>query len=398
MNYFANHQIAPQILSGTPMFNVEVGEGNNPPGDFYPAAYLPAVQSENRIGGTYFSLMPGKVIAYDSNKRLIPAGLAMDYNIFNAAYDAAAPGDELTDARAVAKVKYTAKDEDNGTINAQGQFAQADDYVAETMFEAGLKVTEPIGYMRYSALVANGTDPNDPTTWYKHAYDTGGAKAYGRTYYIQVPVVEVNARVEAIKENVTSHRIALYTDGGAVIITKGGVLQGAMIQLASPGLMTQVAGDPTQFSFVGRTVFFNAPTPADYKIKYTPKTNLPFACLKSTNIGDINIDVEGVSDANGVAEYLGKVIGYDRDSNYTVFNATGAGTSTGTCGAEKIGRVLDVKSGASKDLALVRTYFRDFGLWGEAPGSATDGRNAILSIANAPKYIARIAVNFNVSW
>jgi hypothetical protein len=61
----------------------------------------------------------------------------------------------------------------------------------------------------------------------------------------------------------------------------------------------------------------------------------------------------------------------------------------------QIGQILDVKNGSDKDLALVLTWFRDQGLWQEQPGSATDGRNTMLSIVNAPKYVARIAVNFN---
>ena len=400
MNYYANHQIAPQILQGTPSFNVEVGEGNNPPGDFFPAAYLPTVQSENRIGGSNFVLMPGKVIAYDTNKRLIPAGLAWDKKNYDVEYAATVGIDSVKAAAAslVAGIKYTAKDVDAGVIDAQGQFVQTDDVVADSMKAAGLGVTVPIGYMRYSALQANGSDPNDPSTWYKHAYDTGGARAYSRQYYIQVPIVEINARIEAVREGVMSHRIALYNTG-SVTLYKNGVLQGAVTQMATPGLMTVLAsGDPTQFAVVGRTVFFNSAAPATYTVKYTPKTDLPFACLKANNVGDIAIDADGLSSAFGPSAYYGQTVGYDIDSNYCLYSATDAGLVTGTNGAEKIGRILDIKSGASKDLALVRTYFRDFGLWQEAPGSATDGRNAILSIANAPKYIARIQVNFNQLW
>ena len=74
-NYFASFEKAPQIIQGTPSYDIEVGDGINPPGNFYPAHYLPVVQSENRIGGSNFVFMPGKVITYDTNKRLVPAGL-----------------------------------------------------------------------------------------------------------------------------------------------------------------------------------------------------------------------------------------------------------------------------------------------------------------------------------
>ena len=48
-NYMANLVGAPQIIQGTPNYNVEVSEGQVPPGEFYPAGYLPVTQSENRI-------------------------------------------------------------------------------------------------------------------------------------------------------------------------------------------------------------------------------------------------------------------------------------------------------------------------------------------------------------
>src|ERR1035437_7921746 len=107
-NYLANHQVAPQILQGTPNYNVEVSEGQNPPGEFFPAAYLPVVVSENRLMGSGYVLMPGKVISLDGNKRLIPAGLAMDVRA-----EIATPGSN-------AYKKYGALDVENGTVGLSG--------------------------------------------------------------------------------------------------------------------------------------------------------------------------------------------------------------------------------------------------------------------------------------
>src|ERR1035437_5375734 len=77
-NYLANMVGAPQILQGTPNYNVEVAEGQVPPGEFYPAQYLPAVISENRLAGSAFVLMPGKVVCLDQDTRLVPAGLVAE--------------------------------------------------------------------------------------------------------------------------------------------------------------------------------------------------------------------------------------------------------------------------------------------------------------------------------
>ena len=373
-NYLANHQVAPQIIQGTPNYNVEVSEGQNPPGEFYPAGYLPVVISENRLMGSGYVLMPGKVISLDGNKRLIPAGLAMDVRA-----EKAAPG-------ATAYKEYSALDVENGIVGLDGAFVQAGDSVTLPMVAANLKVTEPIGIMRYSALTAPGSDPSNPATFYKHAYDTGGARAFSRWCYIQVPVVEVNKRIETVAVGVTSHRIALYP-GGAIVVKKGGVAQftaaGSVKGIAN--MMTPSAGAPTEYSLVGRTLLFNGVTDAGWTIEYTPKMDLPFTSLTIDKGSDI---VDGNS--LNVSDFIGETLGYDLDSNFRFMDA---GVTTDTF---KVGRILDVKNGSNEDLKLVRTYFRDFGLWQEQPGYATDGRNTQLSIANAPKYIARIAVNFNL--
>ncbi|MDY0199180.1 MAG: hypothetical protein RBR68_15350 [Tenuifilaceae bacterium] len=398
VNYFANYEKAPQIIQGTPNYNVEVSEGNNPPGDFFPATYLKVAVSENRIGGSNFVLMPGKPVAFDTNKRLIPAGLAMEKESFEETYSTTV-GDaatKLTAAEAAATIKYSAVDASAGVRDPYtGLVVTADDVVASSMKAAGLGVTDPIGIMRYSALQAAGTDPSDPSTFYKHNYDTGGAKAFTRWAYIQVPVVEINQRAEAMVNGSNSHRIALYlADGGSVTFYKAGV-QKTVTQKASPALFTDPvsAGIPDQYAINGRTVFLNCKIAAsDWEIRYTPKVDLPFTCLSvGYGSGKIINSTDGSNGLveKGLADYIGQVVGYNLDSNFQVLGTDG-------CSTRKLGRILDVKAGSSKDLALVRTYFRDFGLWQEGPGSATDGRNAYLAIANAPKYMVRIAVNFNL--
>jgi hypothetical protein len=375
MNYFANHVGAPQILQGTPNYNVELGEGINPPGDFYPAFYLQTVVSENRIGGSYYVLMPGKVIAFDSARRLIGAGLAKDF-LANAG-----------NSGANGTIAYGDNDTTAGMTNAAGGLITSGAKVAAAMYTAGLSVTDPIGIMRYSALMAPGTDPSDPSTFWRHQYDTGGARAFSRWAYIQVPIVETNVREEAIVKDSRDYRIALYPDTAGVTFYVAGVAATGMVQVANMSKLTMLtgaaaSGTPTQYCVTGRTYFFNTVAPTSFSVRYTPKLDLPFCSLKSAGATGV------ITSANewGMAKYIGKTVSYDTDSNFIL--------SSG--GDNLIGRILDVKEGSSKDLALVRTYYRDMGLWQEQPGSATDGRNAILSIANAPRYIARIAVQFNI--
>ena len=391
--YIGNHIGAPQILQGTPNYNVEVSEGQNPPGEFYPAHYLPVVQSENRLQGSWFVFMPGKVVSFDSNKRLIPAGLAWDKEKYDVAY-AADAGDATAKniaGLAATSLTYTANDVAAGTINAAGQQYVVDgDSIVEGMNAAGLGVTDPIGIMRYSSLCAPGTDPSNPATFFKHAYDTGGARAFSRWCYIQVPVIETAKRIEPMTEGANTHRITVYTDGAAFVFKKDDVAQ-TMTLKANPIFLSApaVAGTPDQYVVIGRTILFNDKLPAGVWVcEYMPKVDLPFTSL--TIAGGSEEGDNRYANLQ-LANLLGSTVSYDINSNFVT-------SANGAANGKTIGRVLDVKVGTDKDLALVRTYYRDQGLWQEAPGTSTDGRNAMLAVSNAPKYIARIAVNFNTFW
>jgi hypothetical protein len=363
-NYLANHVVAPQIIQGTPNYNVEVAEGQVPPGEFYPAGYLPVTQSENRIAGSGFVLMPGKVVCLDQTGRLVPAGLVA----------------EIKTARSVANYTYGGAATTYGTLSQElgvvgynGAYVDAaDEFVDGNLFSgaaSGFGFTMPVGVMRYSALKAPGSDPSNPATFTQHAYDTGGARAFSRWCYLQVPVVETQARTEALATGVRDHRITVYANSSGVSFTGGF----APVKKALPSFMTPATADADQYCMVGRTILFNGPVPSGKSVTYTPNILTPFCSLV-------------VGSAPTPESLRGQAVSYDVNSNFVL--------SGSKISPHLIGQILDVKSGQNDDLKLVRSYFRDFGLWAEQPGSATDGRNAQLSIANAPKYIARIAVNF----
>lgn len=363
-NYMANHVVAPQIIQGTPNYNVEVSEGQVPPGEFYAASYLPVTQSENRIAGSGFVLMPGKVVCLDQNGRLVPAGLVA----------------EVKKARSVAGYTYAGAattygtlSQDNGVINANGVFADAaDQFVTSNLFStsaSGFGFTMPVGVMRYSRLKAPGSDPSNPQSFTQHSYDTGGSAAFSRWCYIQVPVVETFQRTEAIASGVSDHRITVYPNSAGLSFTGATLTKKALPQFFS----APAGATADQYCLVGRTILFNAPIGAGVSVVYTPEIKTPFASLV----------VASAPTAEGLR---GQAVSYDVNSNFV--------TSGSKIAPHLIGQILDVKSGQNDDLKLVRSYYRDFGLWQEQPGSATDGRNAQLSIVNAPKWIARIAVNF----
>jgi hypothetical protein len=374
-NYFANHVVAPQVLQGTPNYNVEVSEGINPPGEFLPAHYLPTVVSENRIGGSYYVLMSGKVVAMDSNGRLIPGGLGLDW----------AEGDGS------GTILYGDNDVAAGFTNANGGRITSTDRVTDAMYDAGISVTDPVGIMRYSKLMAPGTRDLDPSSYWKHSYDTGGSAAFTRWGYIQVPIVETNTRQEFIQTNATDHRIQLYPNVSGLTFKVGSVEVTGLTQKQSPRDLTMGANF-TEYAMVGRTIFMNSAAVATLNVNYAPQVDLPFTVLKDT-VKTPSTTAAGVTTGGmGLSDLIGMQVTYDKGSDFKLLDSYVFASQT----ENMVGRILDIKEGSSADLKLVRTYFRDFGLWQEMPGSATDGRNAMLSIANAPKYIARIAVNFNI--
>jgi hypothetical protein len=243
--------------------------------------------------------------------------------------------------------------------------------------------------------MAPGTDPSNPATFFKHAYDTGGARAFSRWAYIQVPVLEMDARIETIAAGKDSVRIALYDDGSALVFKDQTATPAELVQVANATSFEDVAaGDPpTQFAKVGRTILLNAPIPVAgaWTITYQPKVDTPFSCLKVNKGAAFAADG---SNAILTSDLMGQYVGYDIGSNFGLMTDIDGSTARVDQNFQ-LGQILDVKNGSDKDLALVLTWFRDQGLWQEQPGSATDGRNTMLSIVNAPKYVARIAVNFN---
>lgn len=365
-NYLANHQIAPQLLQGTPSYNVEVGNGQVPAGEFYPAQYLPVIQSENRLAGSGYVLMPGKVVCLDEDSRIVPAGLVAEVkNARSVAGYTTAPTSPTT---------YGQLSQDNGVLLKNGLFADAaDEFVtANTFFSGAMSAFGfgmPVGIMRYSKLMTPGSDPSNPATFTKHGYDTGGGAAFSRWCQIQVPVIETSARTEVMPEGETTFRITVYPNASGLAFTGF-----APAKKALPQMMTApVATVADQYALLGRTIMFNGPLPAGTAVVYTPEIKTPFTSLVVTSV-------------TGANQLQNGIVSYDFNSNFVL--------SGSAIAPHLIGSIIDVKQGQNDDLKLVRSYFRDFGLWQEQPGSATDGRNTQLSIANAPRWIARIVVNF----
>mgnify|MGYP003620128958 CR=1 FL=1 len=389
--YVANYNQFPDSITGPRQYDIEVSDGKTPPGQFYPAHYLPLMVSENIIAGSYYVLLAGKTVALDSNNRIIPASLAKEFQEFAKVYEATAgtAAAKATAARAVVSTKYKAQDIALGILDAKGLPAREGDFIVEAMYNEGkgVSVTGPVGLIKYSALAAPGTDPSNPATFFKHNYDTGGVATITRWSYVQVPVVEINQRSEVIETGASQHRITVYNDGKLEILDASNATVALELK-ASPADFAHPAGAtvPTEYAIYGRTVIFNFAVPANWKIKYMPKVDLPYTCLRIGNATTTK-ELKAGESAITKKDLHGKAVTFGMTSDFKLADSASD---------YLVGNILDVTAGSPQDLKLVLSHFRDLGLTSEAPGYATDGRNTQLTIANAPVYIARIAVNFNI--
>ena len=120
--------------------NFEFSEGDRPAGSFKVAHYLP-IQREhhfteylNRLPVEFVVVSAGKVVAFDSQGNLVPAGLAL----------------HLAGTATTPAIAYTATDVANGVRNAQDNLVVAGELVIDSMIAAGITVSEPVGLASYN--------------------------------------------------------------------------------------------------------------------------------------------------------------------------------------------------------------------------------------------------------
>lgn len=163
--------------------NFEYSEGIRPAGEFMPAPYLPAVRFN-----TYFEefvvLSGGKVVAFDSNGYIVPAGLALDL-----AAEIAVGGSSI--------VEYNADDASRGVLNANGVAVVAGEKVAAGLIAAGVTVSNPIGLSSYNYWTNPGGNGENPATFNTMNFSLQNKVAFVTDYVVQVPTVIDQAAYDA---------------------------------------------------------------------------------------------------------------------------------------------------------------------------------------------------------
>lgn len=145
---------------------VMFSEGMHPAGQFMPAPYLPFVRGKGEEVYTHVVVSTGKVVAFDSNGYLVPAGILDS--------DAA----------------YTVVDVQEGVVGPDGNPVVAGEKVADKMRAAGITVSAPVGVAFFDYLRNPGGDGINPLDLNFQNLNYQNRVTFTTDYVIELPIVE----------------------------------------------------------------------------------------------------------------------------------------------------------------------------------------------------------------
>ena len=234
--YTTNHKKWDHVGNITP--NVEISEGIRPAEELAPAAWLKLVRFDKYLED-YYVVSAGKVVALDSDGKVVPAGLALQAAAYKTAWDsengilsvnkaaARAAVDALTGHVAGMAVYDGADVSPVGSTVAvkklvTGVDVVAGDYMVEQLFEVvteanGTKlvinmvgadeddadenltavttVSDPIGIAPYNFFRWAG-DASNPANYVHHNYKMQHQVAVLCDYYIELPRIDTKSLIE----------------------------------------------------------------------------------------------------------------------------------------------------------------------------------------------------------
>ncbi|QHJ78730.1 MAG: hypothetical protein [Bacteriophage sp.] len=185
-----------------------LSDGIAPAGRFIVAAYLPHLRY-NEEKFTDVVISSGKLVAFDSAGKVVPAGLKKDAEAFAAGKDAV--------------IKYTAFDVQRGVRNFAGNLVTAGEAVVASFFDANKVLINGIsffsGVAQYDILQNAGGDNITPTTIDKINFNRQPVISFLADYHMQYPVVKDQATLDT----------AALVGIAAVVAAPGELLTGAFI-------------------------------------------------------------------------------------------------------------------------------------------------------------------------
>ena len=372
---------------------VEHSEGVRPHGEFKPAAWLP-VQFFDKYYEEYFVVMPGKVLAFDNDGRVVPAGIASGTNITYTAADVAAGVIDVTTGLPVQSAGDRA-------------VAEIDGSTAHFMGRAGvaLTVSKPVGVAPYAMWQWAGDssaldDGFNPAAYRQHNHNLQHQVAILCDYVLELPLVPFKEESHNLDENTHSGNVAVLD-----------ALPSAHLPLASITSRTEpvIGGTSSALKakFVTRVdTAAEVDSAGDWHLDLTTGVISVFSGSNLTiNAGELTLTYYHYDTAVTAASKFACASGPLVAGDFVVCDANSNFVKAGGSDDFKdiVGQVLEVESAAKDALDKVKTAYNPplgtdasgsspgyTGQMDQMPGSATGGVSDKVHYAGAADLVVRI--------
>lgn len=239
--------------------NFEYSEGIRPAGSFMPAPYLPQVRF-NEYFKEAVVLSAGKVVAFDSNGFIVPAGLALQAD----AWQTEALATNVAGADAITSLtRYTADDVKRKVKNAAGTLVTLNEPVVKsffnqtTPFAALTTVSAPIGVAPYNYWPHPGGDGENPALYNVSNWNLQNKVAFLTRYQLEYPLVEDRA----------AYLNAPFSGIAAFVASAGDVKPGGYVTFDTESNVSYVGytfGSVPASNIIGQVTAVSGPGPYGY--------------------------------------------------------------------------------------------------------------------------------------
>jgi len=389
---------------------VEYSEGIRPHGEFQPAPWLP-VQFYDKHFEEWFVIMPGKVLAFDTNGDLMPAQYALNTGTIVYTQNDVDAGviDITTGVALTATATYNVTDVDGSTEDFMGVSGKAL-RGSGTEGPQGPCGVAPYAFWQWAGDASAYDDGFNPVGYRLHNHNLQHRVAVLCDYVLEVPLVPAAASVEAVTETSNAANISTMV-ALTYLPVASNTLRTAMVWAEGVGAPADVAtrfanqmataaevlalGDWHINLVTGIVTVYSASSigATDYTLVYYHYASAPTTVSKfSSAVGNL---------------FAGDFVKCNGDSNFALAtpNKTGEANSTAFADGwnEIVGQVLEVEDQTGKDLLdRVRTSFDSLatnaagslpayaGQMDQMPGSATGGYSDKIHYAGAANLVVRI--------
>ena len=408
--YTPTHKVWDHVGNIIP--DVEYAEGIRPHGNFKPAAWLP-VQFYEKFYENWIVIMPGKVIAFDNNDRVVPAGLRLSgATISYTTNDITAGTIDVTTGAACTATSVT-----NSPITLSGVTTYLGGTDTLTISHAVGVASHPI--LQWSGDSSAYDDGTNPVGFKYHNYSMQNLITLLCDYELKLPVVPAITSAENMTRGTFTEAssqqtfsafsnlpVAKNTQRTPITFADGTLSDSATVFLNQKDTAAEViaSGDWHIDLTTGVvTIYATSQIAAGnvYTVTYSNYASAPTGS---------NVSVFACVLGNPVA---GDFLKYNVDSNLVVATPLPVyGTSLDTDDADLtwnyddfsviMGQVLEVETEPLDYLDKVKTAYSTLGSSGagafpgyagqmdQMPGSATGGVSALVHYAGAADKVAKV--------